>query len=58
MNPQKHSNKKPWAYVSTYSKNNQELFSEIKSFEHFKNNDKTKKYRQNKYHKKPETTQK
>ena len=39
-------NENPLAYVSTYNKNNEELFTEIrKNLEQFKNNDKTKKIR-------------
>ena len=42
-NPKKHDNEKPPAYVTTYNKNNPELFTEInkKNLE-LKNNDKIK----------------
>ena len=41
--PKKHNNKKPLAYVTTYYKNNPELYSEImKNLEELKNKDKIK----------------
>ena len=42
-NPQNHSNEEPLAYVSTYNKNNPELFIEItKNLEELENNDRKK----------------
>ena len=43
MKPEKHNNEKLLAYVTTYNKNNPELFTEImKNLEKLKNNDKIK----------------
>ena len=43
QNFKKYNNEKPLAYVTTYNKNNPELFTEImKNLEEFKNNDKIK----------------
>ena len=42
-NPKKHNNEQPLAYVTTYSKNNPELFREkMKNLEKHKNQDKIK----------------
>ena len=38
-NPKKHNNEKPLAYITTYNKNNPQLFTEIiKNLEELKNN--------------------
>ena len=42
-NPKQHNNEKPLAYVTTYNKNNPELFTEIlKNLEEIENKDKIK----------------
>ena len=42
-NPKKHNNEKPLAYITTYNKNNPELFIEIiKNLEELENKDKIK----------------
>ena len=44
-NPKKHNNEKPLAYVTTYNKNNPELFKEIiKNLEELETMTKSKKY--------------